>query len=94
MEKKTEFAYMKRYRPDYAICIMYSWGAYYIARICENEKGGVAYTLRRYKTLSGAEKYLLTKIDGGYENKGVEPEISYGTEQFIREGSYWKARKE
>ena len=88
-----EYAYMKRYRPDYAVIIQYCWGKYYIARICEDATRGIAYTIREYKTLSGAEKYLLTRVDGGYENKGIEPEISYGTEQFIREGSYWRAKK-
>ena len=91
MIKKTEFAYEKRYRPDYAIIIMYQWGKYYIARICEKESKAIAYTIRTYKTLSGAEKYLLEKVDGGYENNGIEPTISYGTEQFIKEGKYWRA---
>lgn len=90
MIKKTEFAYEKRYRPDYAIIIIYQWNRYYIARICAKDSKAIAYTIKEYKTLSGAEKYLLEKVDGGYENKDVEPTISYGTEKFIKEGKYWR----
>ena len=89
MEGKN-YLYMKRYRPDFAIIIQYCWGSYYIARICENGRGTVAYTIREYKTLAGAERHLREKVDGGYENKGIVPELYYGTEQFIRDGKYWR----
>jgi len=91
MIKKTEFAYEKRYKPGYAVIIMYQWNRYYIASVCERNGKTLAYTLKEYKTLSGAEKYLLEKVDGGSENAGVEPVISYGTEKFIKEGKYWRA---
>lgn len=91
MEKKTEFLYMKRYRPDYAIIIMYEWGSYYIARMCDSKDKGIAYTIKRYKTLSGAEKYLLRYEEKYGDNAGITPEIKYGSEKFIKEGKYWRA---
>ena len=91
MEKKTNFLYMKRYRPDYAIIIMYSFGAYYIARMCDSENKGIAYTLRRYKTLSGAENYLLRYDEKYGENANIVPELYYGTRAIIEKGEYWRA---
>lgn len=64
--------------------IMYAFGSYNVARMMERENGLFTYTLRTYKTVSGAEKYLLTKIPKGeYEN-------FRGSEIFIRKGSYWR----
>lgn len=92
MEKKTEFLYMKRYRPDYAIIIMYEWGSYYIARMCDSKDKGIAYTLKRYKTLSGAEKYLRNYSEIG-ENKDIVPELYFGSEKFIKDGKYWRKKE-
>lgn len=89
MDEKN-YLYMKRYRPDYAIIIQYCWGSYYIARICENGKGTVAYTIRQYKTLSGAENYLKRYSEKYGENSGVVPELYYGTAEFIKNGKYWR----
>lgn len=90
MENK-KYLYMKRYRPDYAIIIQYCWGAYYIAAMCGDNKKAIAYTIRRYKTLSGAERYLKEKVNGGTDNKDIVPELYYGDEQFIKKGEYWRA---
>ena len=87
---EAKHLYMKRYRPDYAIIIQYCWGSYYIARICENGKGTVAYTIRRYKTLAGAERYLKQYEERFGDNANIVPELYFGTEVFIKDGKYWK----
>lgn len=64
--------------------IMYAFGYYNVARMLERENGLFTYTLRSYKTVHGAERYLLTKIpEGTYENLRAP-------ETFIRKGSYWR----
>ena len=65
--------------------IMYAFGHYNVARMLERDDGALlTYTLRSYKTISGAERYLLTKIpQGNYDD-------FRGTESFIKEGSYWR----
>lgn len=89
MEEK-KYLYMKRYRPDYAIIVQYCWGNYYIARMCSNEQKAIAYTIKTYKTLSGASRYLGRYEEYG-ENEGITPELSYGTEKEIMAGKYWRA---
>lgn len=89
MQEKKDFLYMKKWG-DYTIAIIYSFGAYYIARLLEKGERGMAYTLRRYKTLSGAEKYLKEKVTAHPEGTPEFPELFYGTEEIIREGKYWK----
>lgn len=83
MERK--YAYIKIFK-DSSYCIMYSWGAYYVGRMCKRGERGIAYTLRRYKTVSGAERYLLNKITVDDE----EPVIHYGTEEYIKKGEFWR----
>lgn len=88
IDGERAYAYKKVY--DYGdkqetYCIMFQWNAYYVARMAKSEKGTMCYTLRRYKTLSGAEKYLLEKVSGG-----VAPLISYEREAFIKKGDYWR----
>lgn len=90
MEEK-KYLYMKRYRPDYAIIVQYCWGKYYIARMCSSEQKAIAYTIRTYKTLSGASRYLERYEDHYKENVGITPELSYGTEKEIISGKYWRA---
>lgn len=89
MEEK-KYLYMKRYRPDYAIIVQYCWNRYYIARICESGRGTVAYTIREYKTLSGATNYLTRYNENYGENKNTVPELYYGTENEIKKGEYWR----
>lgn len=87
---KTEFAYMKKYKTK-TYCIVYQWNKYYVTELLKNENGGVFIVNaagRMYKTLSGAERYLLSLSN--VCDSATKPEILYGTEQFIREGSYWK----
>ena len=91
MEENKLFAYKKEFKDDYIICIMYQWEAYYVGRLLQRgNTHAMAYTLRKYKTLSGAEKYLLTKINHGLTEKDTEAELSYGTEAYIKKGEYWR----
>lgn len=89
--KKTEFAYMKKYKTK-TYCIVYQWGSYYVVELMRNENKTASVVInsarRKYKTLSGAERYLLSL--SGVCDGATKPEILYGTEQFIREGSYWR----
>lgn len=93
MPEEKQYAYMVKRNEEEAIGIMYSFGAYYIAIIKQSLKntgpgtGLVAYTLKRYKTLRGAENYLLKDIP---RSERTSPAILYGTEAFIKKGSYWK----
>lgn len=85
--KKTEFAYMKKYKTK-TYCIMYQLGKYVVAEMYKSGKGTLCIALRTYKTVSGAERYLLRVA--GVCDGATRPEILYGTEKFIREGSYWR----
>ena len=90
MENK-QFAYMKEFKSGYTICIMYQWGAYYVGRLLKaGDARALAYTLRKYKTLSGAEKYLLTKITQGVDEHDTEAEITYADEEYIKKGEFWR----
>lgn len=91
--EERKYLYMRRYRPDYAIIIQYCWNRYYIARICENGSKAIAYTIREYKTLSGAERYMLRYEEKYGENKDIVPELFFGTEKFIKDGKFWKGDK-
>ncbi len=90
MEEK-KYLYMKRYRPDYAIIIQYCWGNYYISRMCSNEQKAIAYTIKTYKTLSGASKYMERYDERYGDNKDIVPEMYFGSEKFIKDGKYWRA---
>lgn len=63
--------------------IVYHLGKYAVVRMLKGEKGMMLYTLRQYKTLSGAERYLREHISG--------TGFVYGTEEEIKKGEYWKA---
>lgn len=89
--KRTEFAYIKKYKTK-TYCIMYQWGSYYVVEMNRKEDGTACIAVnsakRKYKTVSGAERYLLSlasACDGA-----TKPEILYGSERFIQEGSYWR----
>ena len=90
MEEK-KYLYMKRYKPNYAVIIQYCWGNYFISHIIGTDENAITYTIRSYKTLSGAERFLKEKINGGVDNKDIVPELYYGDEQFIKKGEYWRA---
>ena len=81
--KDRKYAYLKRIGND-TFCIMFSLGAYYVSRLAKSERGTIAYTMRKYKTLSGAERYLLHNLTGDIK------EILYETEAYIKKGEYWK----
>ena len=87
---KREYAYMVKYDAGVSVCIMYSLGAYYVARLIDKGTSLMALPLgnRKYKTISGAERYMLNGI-----SKDQEYTVLYGTETFIKEGSYWKGDK-
>lgn len=88
--EEREFTYMKKFASGYTVAIIHSWGAYYVARICQTPKGSMTYTIRRYKTLSGAEKFLLTKISYGADENDALETTEKATEEFIRKGNYWR----
>lgn len=83
---KNKYIYMKKFGNDGTYCIMYSLGAFHVARMIKKETGVLCYVLRRYKTLSGAERYL-DRLE--ISSKEV-PEVFWETEEFIKKGSYWK----
>ena len=87
-----ERIYMKKFKSGYTFCITYNLGFYYVGRICNRSNGSVLiYYIRKYKTLSGAERFLLTKITYGRDKDDTEFEIFSGTEKFIKEGSFLKS---
>lgn len=88
MEEKQHL-YMKRYRKDYAVIIQYHWGKYHVSRLSKTDRGLATIVIRQYKTLNGAERYLLHHAETGIDSM-LTPELFYGTEQFIKEGKYWK----
>lgn len=84
MEK--QYAYMINY-PEGKMCIVYHLGKYYVAFIAKSSKGVIMRFIRQYKTLRGAENYLLK--DYSYSGRNA-PEIEYATEAYIKKGEYWK----
>ena len=79
---KREYLYMVKTEEGHKYCIMYHLGIYAVVRMLRGENGTLCYTLRQYKTISGAERYLREKIDGiGF---------TYGTEEEIKKGEYWR----
>lgn len=96
MEK--QYAYYKEYdnkQGGEIYCIMYLLGKYQVGRVKREDNGNMMFVaLRTYKTISGAEKYLLTKItrptmvDGN--GKFHAPIIKYATEAYIKKGEHWK----
>lgn len=80
--KEREYLYMKRTTDGQTYCIMYHLGIYAVVRMLRGENGTMCYTLRQYKTASGAERYLKEKIDG--------KEIYIGPLKVIQKGEYWR----
>lgn len=67
--------------------IVYHLGRYCIAHIYKSGKGIAVQFVRQYKTLRGAENYMLK--DYSYSKRNA-PEIEYATEAYIKKGEYWK----
>ena len=92
MEK--QYAYMKEYDKE-TYCIMFLMGKYWVGIVNRNDKGNMMFVpMRGYKTISGAERYLLTKITKptvvDSNGKFHAPEIKYATEAYIKKGEYWE----
>lgn len=89
--KRTEFAYLKRYKTK-TYCVVFQWGSYYVVELMKNEDGSKSVAIntarRKYKTVSGAERYLLSLMSAC--DGATKPEILYGTEEYIRKGEYWR----
>ena len=86
MSEERKYAYMIK-KDGFEIGIMYQLGRYCVASFYHKSDGMMAHIIRQYKTLSGAERFLLK--DYSYGNR-LGPEIYYATEKFIKEGKYWK----
>lgn len=92
---KKEYAYMVKVKgiDGRARGIMYHLGTYNVGIFGISERGLAFRALRTYKTISGAERYLLQDFSS-VEKTDPEAmsavEILRGTEQFIKEGAYWK----
>lgn len=79
---------MKKWE-DMTFIIMYQLGAFYVAQLIKKDTGLMALPYpRKYKTASGASRYLAGMT---FKNEdGSEPELTYGTEKEIKEGKYWR----
>ena len=86
--KEKEYLCMKKWN-DMAYIVMYQLGAFYVAQLIKKDKGLLAIPYpRKYKTVSGASRYLTGL---SFKNAdGSEPELTFGTEKYIKEGKYWK----
>jgi hypothetical protein len=85
--EERKYAYMIKFGEYGQIGIMYHLGRYCVARFMRRGNSIMTYTIRQFKTVSGAERFLLR--DYSSMNKNA-PELLYGTKKFIDEGSYWK----
>jgi len=85
---ETQHLYMKRFSPEIAVIIQFCWGKYYVSHLFETERGAATKTIRQYKTLMGAERFLRDKISN--PDRSAVTAVFYGTEQVIREGKYWR----
>lgn len=81
MEKRA-YLYMVKTDDGQTYCIMFHLGKYAVVRMLQGENGTMCYTIRQYKTISGAERYLRTKIDG--------TKFTYGPIEEIWKGEYWR----
>ena len=87
MEK--EYLYMKKWE-DLTYVITYKLGAYYVARMFTKPTGIMLIPFdRKYKTVSGASRFLKGLDRNDLKDYG-ELKQFYGTEKFIKEGSYLK----
>ena len=82
--KEREYLYMKETTDGHTYCIMYHLGVYAVVRKLRGETGTLCYTLRQYKTLSGAERFLRNSITS------PASKVYFGTRQFIEKGEYWR----
>lgn len=90
MEKK-EYLYMKRWK-DLVYVVAFQLGAYYVAVMAAKNSGVMLVPFgRKYKTVSGASNFLERLQDKNAD--GSEPETFYGTEEFIKKGTFWKGEK-
>ena len=80
MEQK-QYAYMVTL-DGYDVGIIYHLGRYLVVRFLRKEGGLLTYTIRQYKTLSGASNFMKRRFE--------ETQLRYATENYIKEGSYWK----
>ena len=85
---EKEYLCMKKWN-DMTFIVMYQLGAFYVAQLIKKNSGLIAFPYpRKYKTVSGASRYLANL---SFKNAdGSEPELIYKTEKVIREGKYWK----
>ena len=83
--KKSQFACMKKYK-NKTFCLLYQFGKYHVAERVTTSKGSTLVIKRSYKTIHGAERYLLNLT--GVCDSVTKPEILYGTEEFIQRGEY------
>ena len=81
MEDKR-YAY-KIQMENFSIEIIYHLNRYCVAIVSETSKGTIMKIERQYKTLRGAENYLLK--DYSYAKRNA-PEIKYATEKEIKKG--------
>ena len=81
-----QYAYMIEHE-GHTVCIMYHLGKYCVAKLYKRNDKVLTDILRQYKTLSGAEKYLLKDIP---RLMRTAPNIKYGNANYIKKGEYWK----
>lgn len=80
MEEK-KYAYLAKF-DGYDVGIMYHLGRYLVVRFLRKEGGMMTYTIRQYKTISGASNFMKRRFE--------ETQLRYATEEFIKAGNYWK----
>ena len=83
-----EYLYMKKGTTTTYV-VSYQLGAYYVSKMFKTGRSTMLVPFnRKYKTVSGASKYLenitLKNPDGS------EPELFYATEKDIKRGAYKK----
>ena len=78
---KREYLYKVETDDGQTYCIMFHLGKYAVVRLLRGENGTMCYTIRQYKTVSGAERYLGTKFNGKF---------TYGPIEEIWKGEYWR----
>lgn len=85
---EKEYLCMKKWK-DMTFIVSYQLGAFYVAQLIKRDTGMLVVNYpRKYKTASGASRYL-EKLE--FKNgDGSEPELTFGTEKFIKAGTYWK----
>jgi len=81
--KEREYLYMRKTDDGQTYCIMYNLGKYLVARMLRSETGTLCYTIRQYKTISGAERFLREHFNGSC--------FVYGTLEAIQKGEYWRS---